>query len=119
MSNGVKLIEADNYLALQKVESLISITKKLLQNYLSPAQQKLIEFLIENSEKNNFTIELLSKYFPFTKKQLEEFKELLDWSEVGRNENLLWNYDLIYHFKNVFFDVEIAEVIICVIIIGQ
>ena len=88
MSDNLKLIEANNYVALQN---------------LSPEPKKLIEFLIENSEKNKFAIELLSKYFPFTKKQLEEYKVFLDWREVGSNENLSWNYDLIYHFKNEFF----------------
>ena len=38
--------------------------------------------------------------YAFNKRQLELYKEVLDWSQVSSNQVIDWNYDIIKEFEN-------------------
>jgi len=66
---------------------------------LSDSEKKLTAFLVSYNYKNDFAIKLLSHHYPLSKKLLNEFKDIWDWSNDGNgisyNTTINWSAELI------------------------
>jgi hypothetical protein len=58
---------------------------------------RLISFLFDHLE---FSINIISQYYPFTKGELRKYFDKLDWFWVSMNEAIVWSEKL----YNEFYD---------------
>jgi len=58
---------------------------------------RLINFLLGHPE---FSINIISQYYPFTKEELIKYSDKLNWVWVSMNEAIVWNEKLYNEFSN-------------------
>jgi 5-methylcytosine-specific restriction endonuclease McrA len=84
------------------VQNLPGVTEKTITTLSPSSESDIIDFLVKNIIKNNFTQEILSKFYPFSESQIDIYKEKLNWFSLSLNESLQWSSDLIEKFESKF-----------------
>jgi hypothetical protein len=59
---------------------------------------RLINFLLDHPE---FSVNIISQYYPFTREELIKYSEKLDWFWVSINEAIVWNEKLFKEFSDL------------------
>ena len=57
------------------------------------------EFIKLLKENKRSVLEFLSATYPFSITELDKYADHLDWYQVGGNENILWDLELVRKFK--------------------
>jgi len=60
-------------------------------------QKNIISFFLRHPD---FFIGIISRKYPFTKGQLEKYKDFLDWGKISNNLNIIWTFEIMETFKN-------------------
>lgn len=59
-------------------------------------QNIIFNFLLRHRD---FSIDLISNYYPFTKDELHKYNNLLNWGEISANESIEWTEQLYNEFS--------------------
>ncbi len=102
--NGKEILPVKTENALVKVNRNLRLTDKLISLYFTPEQKELIEFLVKYSteEYSNFSLRLLSKFFPISVELLERYKHEWFWRNLSRNAALPWTAILIEKYEGLW-----------------
>lgn len=103
-----ELVKYDSGL-MKKVGNAISVTNKLLTENFTFEQKKLIDFVVRNATKENFTSKILSRFYKLSMKQLHDYDDFfqLHYYDYGLfdykyhlllNKSIDWSAEFIDEF---------------------
>ncbi|HQV39832.1 MAG TPA: hypothetical protein PLS92_12610 [Flavobacteriales bacterium] len=96
-STGIELSSLSSSLA--RTQYALALTRKLLIPSTERKRRELIEFLVRMADKDNFTIRMLSEFYPLNPGLLEKYADYLKWDALSCNPNLPWSEDLLSRFE--------------------
>ena len=76
-----------------------TIVRKIIQELSINEKRRLLEFLIANIDNENFSLKILSTYYPITGSLIEKHQNKWDWEKLSQNQFLPWSINLIEKFS--------------------
>ncbi|HQW40702.1 MAG: hypothetical protein IPH21_07115 [Flavobacteriales bacterium] len=122
-TTGIELSSLSSSLA--RTQFALTLTSKLLMPSTDRKRRELIEFLVQIADEDNFTIRMLSKFYPinlpllkkyadywardmlscnthlpWSEALLEQYEGQWDWKKLSKNKSLPWSESLLARFED-------------------